>query len=126
MDERQLQTIWAQRQDHRRIAHLSEPLTLLMKHRLGKRVRQLARLGEVWDEIIPEEIAQHTALDSYSRGVLSVLVDSAPHRFQLRALLDGGLKREIQQRFIGPIDKIRLVPGQFYAIDLNGDRRYEV
>ena len=126
MDETQLRTIWNQRQPHGRIAHLSEPLALLMKHKLGKRVKQLAKLSEVWDEIIPQEITEHTALEGYSRGVLSVLVDSAAHRFQLRTLLDGGLKREIQQRFSGPIDKIRLVPGQFYAIDLNGERRYEV
>jgi hypothetical protein len=126
MDEAQLQTIWQQRQPHRRAAHLSEPIALLMKHKLGKRVKQLAKLGEIWDEIIPQEISEHTALDSYARSVLTVLVDSAAHRFQLRTLLDGGLKREIQQRFTGPIDKIRLVPGQFYAVDINGDRRYEV
>jgi len=54
-----------------------------------------------------------------------VVVDSAPHRFQLQTLLRGGLLRAIQANFAGAINKVRLVPGQFAAVDLAGDRRYE-
>jgi len=125
MDDAQLQTIWQQRQQHDRLTHLGEPLGLLMKHTLGRKVRQLSELSGLWDELVPHEIADHTALESFSRGVLTVLVDSAPHRFQLQTLLNGGLKRAIQQRFSGAINKIRLLPGQFYSIDLNGAPRYE-
>lgn len=126
MDDAQLQTIWQQRRFTGRFSHLSEPLTLLMKHKLGKRVKQLSRLSQIWDEVVPEEIAEHTALESYRRGILKVLVDSAAHRFQLRTMLDGGLRKAIQQRFSGPIDKIRLVPGQFYSVDISGEPRYDL
>ncbi|MCD4825234.1 MAG: DUF721 domain-containing protein [Phycisphaerae bacterium] len=127
MDDAQLRTIWQQRQYNYRITPLSEPLGILMKHKLARRVRQLGRLAEIWDEVIPESVRDHTALDSFHRGVLTVMVDSASHRFQLQTLLTGGIMKAIQQEFSGPLNKIRLVPGQFYAVDLEtGAKRYEV
>lgn len=125
MDDARLRTAWQQRQFSDRLAHLSEPLTLLMKHTLAKRVRQLSKLGQIWDEIIPEDIAQHTALESFSNGVLTVMVDSAPHRFQLQTLMRGGLFQIIQQRFSGAIRKVNLTSGQFCSVDLRGEARYE-
>ncbi|MHC4294318.1 MAG: DciA family protein [Planctomycetota bacterium] len=125
MDDARLQTVWQQRQFSDRFAHLSEPLSLLMKHTLAKRIKQISKLAEIWDEVVPEEISRHTALESFSRGVLSVLVDSAPHRFQLQTLLNAGLTRSIQEQFNGAINRIRLVPGQFYSFDLNGAPRYD-
>jgi len=125
MDDRQLQTVWQQRQFNDRTSHLSRPLTMFMKYNLAKRVRQLSQLAGIWDEVVPEEIAEHTALEGLRGGVLAVLVDSAAHRFQLQTLLAGGLMREIRRRYDGALSKIRLVPGQFYAVDVSGSPRYE-
>ncbi len=125
MDDAQLRTVWQQRQFSHRTSHISQSVTYLMKYTLAKRVRQLSKLGEVWDEVVPQELSEHTALESFNRGVLSVLVDSASHRFQLQTMLDGGLTGEIRSRFSGALNKIKLVMGQFYAIDLNGSQRYE-
>ena len=125
MDDARLRTIWHQRQFPVGPSHLSGPLTVLMKHRLGKKVRQLGKLSNIWDEVVPREIASHTALESFSRGVMTVLVDSAAHRFQLQTLLMGGLLKMIQSRFAGALNKVRLVPGQFYSVDLTGAPRYE-
>ena len=125
MDEARLRTIWHQRQFRENSAHLSEPLTLLMKHTLGKKVRQLGKLSEIWDTTVPEEITSHTALESFSRGTLTVTVDTSAHRFQLRTLLNGGLMKILQQQFSGALNRIRLVPGQFYSTDATGARRYE-
>jgi len=125
MDEAQLRTIWQQRQFNDRVAPLAQPLGTLMKYTLAKRARQLGRLSEIWDEMIPAEIAEHTALESFNRGVLTVVVDSAPHRYQLQTLLAGGLLKQIQSRFGGALNKIRLIPGQFHAIDVSGQARYE-
>ena len=125
MEDATLRTVWQQRQFDDRIAPLGQPLALMMKHVLGKRVRQLGKLGKIWDCVIPDRIRDHTALESFNRGVLTVMVDSASHRFQLQKLLTGGLMKEIRTRFAGPLDKIRVIPGQFYSVDLTGSNRYE-
>jgi len=125
MDDAQLHTIWQQRQWDDGAIPLAQPLAALMKYTLGKRVRQLSQLAEVWDEVIPESIADHTALESFRRGVLTVVVDSAPHRFQLQTLLRGGLTDMLRERFSGALQKVRLVPGQFCAVDVSGRARYE-
>ncbi len=124
MDDAQLRTVWHQRQFRHRTVHLSQPLSFLMQHSLGKRVSQLGKLAGIWDEVLPESISEHTALESFNRGVLRVLVDSATRRYQVQMLLAGGLTREIQDRFSGAINKIRLVPGQFRSVDPAGATRY--
>ena len=125
MDDTTLRTIWQQRQFDDRYAPVAQPLTMLMKRVLAKRVRQLGDIGTVWDDVLPRSIRDHTALESFNRGVLTVLVDSAAHRYQLQMLLNGGVEREIRARFKGALNKVRLVPGQFYAVDLTGAARYE-
>lgn len=125
MDDAQLRTVWQQRQLKGRFIPIAQPLSILMKHTLGKRVRQVGKLVDIWDAVIPDEIREHTALEGFNRGVLTVMVDSAPHRFQLQILLASGVEREIRHRFSGALKKIRLVPGQFYSVDVNGERRYE-
>ena len=108
MDDTQLRTLWQQRQPNDRISHLAGPMAVLMKHTLGKKVRQLSKLAVVWDDVLPTTIREHTALDSFQRGVLTVLVDSSSHRYQLQTLLAAGLMKEIRNRFSGPLNKIRL------------------
>jgi len=125
MDDAQLRTIWQQRQFRPAGVHLGQTVSLFVKHNLARRVRQLGKLAEIWDEVVPERIREHTALESFNRGVLTVLVDSAAHRFQLQTLLAGGLKREIQARFSFALDRIKLKPGQFSALEFSGSRPQE-
>jgi len=125
MDDAQLRTVWQQRQFDDRITQLSHPLGLLVDRTLKKRIRQLSTLGQVWDEVVPESIRDHTALESFQRGTLTVVVDSAPHRFRLKTLLSGGLLSEIRARFSGTLHRVRLVPGQFSSVDLAGRTRYD-
>ena len=125
MDDAQLRTVWQQRQFKDSAAPLGQSLAFLMKHILEKRVRQLGRLAEIWDECMPQAIRDHTALESFRDGTLTVMVDSAAHRFQLQTLLEGGLLKELRSRCPQAINKVRLVPGQFYSTDLEtGERRY--
>ena len=120
MDDAQLRTVWQQRQFRPAGIHLGQTVSLFVKHNLARRVRQLGKLAEIWDEVIPEDIRPHTALESFNRGVLTVLVDSAAHRFHLQTMLTGGLKREIQARFPAALDRIKLKPGQFSALEFSG------
>jgi hypothetical protein len=125
MDDAQLRTVWQQRRFDDGVAMLGQPLASLMKHTLAKKVRQLSRIAELWDEFIPESLRDHTALESFHRGVLTVLVDSAAHRFQLQTLMDGGLIDRLRGAFPGGLDKVRLVLSHFQAVELAG-RRGEV
>ena len=125
MDDTLLQTVWQQRRPWERAAHVSQPIQMLMKYRLARRVRALSRMAEIWDDVVPAEIREHTALERLDRGTLTVMVDSAAHRFRLQMLLNGGLLKEIQHRFCEALNKVRLVPGQFCAVDVAGERRYE-
>ena len=126
MDDAQLRTVWQQRQFPERATHLSGPLSILMNRKLAKRVRQLSKLAAVWDEMVPQGIRDHTALEGFHDGILTVVVDSSSHRFKLQTLLAGGLMREIQTRLPQPINKVRLVPGQFFSVDVSGAPRYEL
>ena len=124
LSERRVEDIMVPRADIVSV-HQDIPLGELMKYTLAKRVRQLADLAEIWDEVIPEPVRDHTALESFQRGVLTVVVDSASHRFQLKTLLAGGLLKELRARFSGSLGRVRLVPGQFSSVDVAGQRRYE-
>ncbi len=125
MEDAQLQTVWQQRQFPHRCDPISKPLTLFMKHTLGKRVKQLTQVAGIWRELIPDELAGHTALESFQRGVLTVLVDTAAHRFQLQTLLRGGLEAQIRRRCTCALRKIRLVPGRFYQLDEQQRPRFD-
>jgi len=118
MDEWHLRNVWQNRQRRDRIGPLADTLAHLVKRRLARRVRQVGGVSAAWDECIPEYIREHTALVSYTRGVLTVAVDSAPHRYQLQMLLASGLTDAIRERAPGPLNKVRLVPGEFDYLDM--------
>ncbi len=127
MDDAQLRTIWQQKRPYDTTAALAGPLSILMKHKLAKRVKQLGQLGAIWDEVIPDQLREHTALESFNRGTLTVMVDSASHRFQIQSVLNNGLTAEIRTRFSGALNRIKLIPGQFYSIDVEtGAKRYNL
>ena len=125
MDDAKLRTIWQQRRPADGGVPLSQPLSLLMKRTLARRVKQLSALAVVWDELVPEAVRDHTALEGFVGGTLTVTVDSASHRFQLQTLLTAGLLKQIQSRLPMALNKVKLVPGQFSAVDENGSPRYE-
>ncbi|MFP4354811.1 MAG: DUF721 domain-containing protein [Phycisphaerae bacterium] len=125
MDDGQLQTAWNNRQKIDRGRPLGQPLAMFMKHTLARRVKQVGKISQAWQEVVPEQISAHCCLESFHRGVLTVLVDTAAHRYQLQSLLRSGLQKALQERFAGPLNRIKLVPGQFYSLDDQNQQRYE-
>jgi len=124
MDDAQLMTIWQQRRWIPRAAPLAHSLDALTS-KLKKRYNQLSKLEAAWEEVVPDELRHHTALEGYSGGTLKVLVDTAAQRFHIEMLLRGGLLKELQSRSPAPINKVRLIPGEFYTTDSEtGERRY--
>jgi hypothetical protein len=125
MDEFQLRNVWQNRQRPDRTAPLSEPLNRIMNRRLAKRVRQLGAISAAWDEVIPEFLRERSALVTYQRGTLTVAVDSAAHRYQLQVLLDSGLTQALRERIRnGPLNRVRLVPGNYDVLEFPDDRPF--
>jgi len=104
---------------------LAGAIRFLVKRRLAKRVKMIGEISQIWDETVPAPIREHTALVSFNRGTLTVAVDSAAHRYQLETLLRDGLFEIIRERFGGPLNRIRVVPGVFDALEMPSTDRIQ-
>ena len=94
---------------------LGPQLIDFFKHSVQKRQVKLAKVAGAWEKLVPQMLAEHTALESLSRGTLTVLVDSASHLYELKQLLLAGLQ---QQLFLAcaaaGLKKIVLRAGRWY------------
>ena len=72
------------------------------KRELLKPAKQLTEMAALWQELVPAHLAQHTRLESLSRGVLKVSIDSSSRLYELDRLLRGGLEQELITRHKGP------------------------
>lgn len=80
-------------------AHAGEPLgeemLAFFKQTVARRQTKMAKIAEVWGTLVPEMFCEHSSLDSFSRGSLTVSVDSSSHLYELRQLLLSGLEQQI-------------------------------
>jgi hypothetical protein len=78
------------------------------KHSVEKRHTKLSKIAECWETLIPSILANHCALETFSRGTLTVLVE-------LKQVLLSGLQKQllISCRAEG-LKKISLKPGRWY------------
>jgi len=110
MDDIQLKTAWQQKRGKHRIINISEPLAILMKHKIAKQVRNCADISAAWEKILPENILGHAVLQGYNRGTLTVAAQSASKRFQLRTFLSGKGLNQLRKQAGRAINKVRIVP----------------
>jgi hypothetical protein len=65
-------------------------------------------------------LAEHCALEGYSRGTLTVIVDSSTHLYELKQLLLAGLEEQLKLACKSAgLRKINLKHGHWY--DASGD-----
>ena len=90
-------------------------LVEFFKKSVQKRQTKFAKIGECWSAIVPAAFCEHTSLESFSKGTLSVLVDSASHLYELKQLLLAGLQQQLLLacKSVG-LRKIQLKRGQWY------------
>ena len=73
--------------------------------------------------LIPEPLLARCALESFHRGRLTVIVDSAPHLYQLKQLLLAGLEVQMLAACRGAgLRRITLKRGRWY--DDRGEARF--
>lgn len=85
------------------------------QHSVQKRQTKFSQVAACWQSLVPELLSEHCALESLSRGTLTVLVDSASHLYELKQLLLSGLQQQLLAacKFAG-LKKITLRPGRWY------------
>ena len=100
-------------------------LVTFFKHSVQKRHTKFGSISDCWSTLIPSTLLEHTALESFTRGTLAVLVDSSSHLYELRTLLLSGLQEQILLacRSNG-LRKITLKHGRWYSGD-GADRRIQ-
>jgi hypothetical protein len=73
--------------------------------------RRLGELADLWQELVPGEVAAQSALAGLRSGVLHVLADSAAAAFELDRLLRSGLEAELRTRYRGTLSRVRVRVG---------------
>ena len=103
---------------------LGPELVSFFKNSVQKRHTKLGRISESWSQLVPELLNDHCALESFSRGTLVVIVDSASHLYELKQLLLAGLERQLLVACGSTgLKKVNLRPGRWYDGAAPEDRR---
>ena len=113
----------AKRRDHAVGALLGDAVLGLFQQQVSRRHTKFAQLADLWCRVVPESALAHCALETYHRGRLTVLVDTAPHLYELKQLLLAGLEDQLllAGRAAG-LRKIALKRGTWY--DARGEARF--
>jgi hypothetical protein len=62
---------------------------------IQKRQTRMTAIAEKWIVLVPEALCDHCVLQSFTRGSLTVLVDTSSHLYELSQLLLGGLESQL-------------------------------
>ena len=94
---------------------LGAEMVAFFKQSVEKRNAKFSKIANCWSQLIPETLAEHCALESFSRGTLVVLVDSASHLYELKQLLLAGLQQQLLLVCANAgLRKINLRAGRWY------------
>ena len=110
---------------------LGPELISFFKTSVQKRQTKLEKIADCWQQLVPELINEHCALEGLTRGTLTVLVDTAAHLYELKQLLLAGLEKQLLTACKSTgLRKITLKRGRWYAGETGdedtrrpGDRR---
>jgi hypothetical protein len=105
-------------------APLGPEMVSFFKQSVAKRHTKLAKIAECWGSLVPETLNDHCALESLSRGSLTVVVDSSSHLYELKQLLLAGLEQQLMLACQSAgLRKITLKPGRWYEEQAQGERK---
>ena len=97
---------------------LGPELISFFKTSVRRRQTKLEKLADVWSQLVPELLNEHCALEGFSRGTLTVLVDTASHLYELKQLLLAGLEKQLVAACKSTgLRKVALKRGRWYEGD---------
>ena len=114
--ERELERVFAAKQVRQEVGAPLGPQMIDFFHQsVRKRQTKFSQIADSWGKLVPQTLSEHCALESFSRGTLIVLVDSASHLYELKQLLLAGLQQQLLLACkAGGLRKISLKPGRWY------------
>lgn len=118
-EEASLRRLHAVKQiDRPRPAALGLEMIEFFKQDVQKRRTKFGGVAECWSRLVPEMINEHCCLETFHRGTLTVVVDTASHLYELKQLLLSGLQKQLLSacRSAG-LRKIVLKRGAWYEGD---------
>jgi hypothetical protein len=103
---------------------LGPELISFFKRSVQRRQGKLEKLADVWSQLVPELINDHCALEGFTRGTLTVLVDTASHLYELKQLLLSGLENQLLTACKSTgLRKVALKRGRWYEGEESADRK---
>jgi len=107
--------------DHAQPRPLGPEITRFVQRWVVPRQKQLAALASAWERLLPPSLVEHTCLETFRRGQLRVLVDSASHALELSLLVREGLAEQLEQMCSEvSLARIKLVRGSWYRTTEQG------
>ena len=71
-----------------------EALELFESH-IRKKHEKFGGLSTAWNTLVPDMLARHCSLAAFTRGTLTVNVDSSSHLYELKQLMLAGLETQL-------------------------------
>jgi len=103
---------------------LGPELIAFFKTSVQKRQTRLEKVADCWSKLVPELLNEHCALEGFTHGTLTVLVDTSSHLYELKQLLLAGIEKQLTTACAGSgLKKVSLKRGRWYAGDTAEDLR---
>lgn len=100
---------------HPQAEQLGSEMIGFFKNAVQKRQTSLGKIAERWAVLVPEALCAHCSLESFHRGTLLVLVDTASHLYEMKQLLLAGLQDQLLLACKSAgLRKISLKSGRWY------------
>ena len=96
--EEQLRNITKYKRPRVACSKLGDVLNKFVDEGVSVRYKRFSKVSEVWDEMLPDELARHCKLDGIDGGVLRVVVDKPSYRYELETCKHEILKRMNQEQ----------------------------
>ena len=95
------------RPETRDAARLGDVLLPWFERSVAKPAARMETVAELWQQHVPANIVKHCSLSRFSRGVLTVTLDSAAVRTELEIKLRSGLLRMLQTDSRGALFRVK-------------------
>ncbi len=90
---------------------IAADVTAVARH-TSRTQRRLATVIELWEAVIPSELAARTSVTGLRGGVLFVRADSAAVAYELDRRLRDGLEQTLRSKFPSTLVRIRVSTGR--------------